>query len=250
MAKSWLPKAHTTEPPIDKGGFWITHPQLSPDKDGKPAHKANAYLENPQHERVFMWVDDVTADFAMTGNVAQSRKQREFFPHNFTQPSIHVHCQTPNSYQYNRLGAFIREGQKQGMVQQGDVLRLRIASGGEEAARHVMKGHHNHISVDGYVTTAPRGAERFINAPDYEFDFVITHAWNFLGLQDQAVTVAHLRTIMGIVGDPALHWHWENGKPPKNNDNQGSSPHTNEGIITPGLSDFGLQNDPTVDPFK
>jgi hypothetical protein len=217
MASSWTPDAGDQIPEIRKGGFWVTHPQLRPDQNGESENGTNAYLENAKGERVWLWVNDITSDFAMTGSTAQSRQRREFYAHNFAQTTMNVNCQTPNSAEYNRLGAFIRDAQMMGLHQQGNVLKLRINSGGfplEKNMRGNIKGKHHGIYVDGYIINSTRGAERWVNAPDFQFAFVISKANNFLGLDDSLVS-QQLRTIMGIINDPNINWEWENGKPPK-----------------------------------
>lgn len=262
MPSSWVPggqgdlnSTETNSAHPAGGGFWVTHPEMSPDSEGEPQKQANAYLEDQNGSRVFMWVDDVTADFAMTGNTAQSRKRREFYPHNFSQPVLRIHCQTPNSYEYNRIGAFIRAAQRDavsdGDLKEQPLLRLRINSGGQNTARKVTRGHHNRIAVDGYVTSAPRGAERFVNAPDFEFDFVITKAWNFLGLQDDATVSAELATIFDILGDSTQNWKWETGEPPQLASNgQGNHTESQEEGPSPALFNSHVpENNPIEDPF-
>ena len=216
MASSWTPGGKI--PDVRKGKFWVTHPQMRPDENGKSRNGTNAYLENVKGQRVWLWVNDVTSDFSMAGSTGQSRHRREFFAHNFAQPSLNVNCQTPNSAEYNRLGAFIRDAQLMGLSHQGQVLKLRILPGGFEIKskmRGNIKGKRHGVYVDGYIINSTRGAERWVNAPDFQFSFVISQAHDFLGLQDQDVTSHKLRTILGIINDPDLHWEWENGKPPK-----------------------------------
>lgn len=221
MASSWKPNASDDAPDIRTGPYWVTHPQLPPeDARGGRLNNTNAFLENVKGERVWLWINDITSDFAMSGTTAQSRNRREFFAHNFTQPSLNINCQTPNSYEYNRLGAFIRDAQLKGLSHQGQVLKFRVAPGGYSANKnnvgsYTVKGKHEGLYVDGYILNAGRGAERWVNAPDYQFSFVISHAHNFLGLHDQDVQSMKLRTILNLVNDPRLKWDWENGKPPK-----------------------------------
>ncbi len=248
MASSWKPGASDNIPDLRTGGFWVTHPQLRPEDDkGRSMNKSNAYLENVKGERVWLWINDITSDFAMSGTTAQSHKRREFFAHNFTQPSLNINCQTPNSYEYNRLGAFIRDAQLKGLSHQGNVLKLRVAPGGYEAKKNV-KGTHRGIYVDGYIINSVRGAERWVNAPDFQFSFVISHAHNFLGLQDQDVKSQQLRTIMGIINDPSLKWDWENGKPPKggNGKKQQDGGDDGDGWDNP----FDENPFPDIDPFN
>lgn len=218
MAIAWSPDGEndSKNTPVRGGGFWVTHPQIKLEDDrGEPINGANAYLENAKAERIGLWINSVQADFAATGSTAQSRTGRDFYHHNFQQPTMILGGQTPNSAEYNRLGAFIRDSHKLGLTHQGQVLRLRVDKGGKNTVRGNMRGQRNHIDVDGYILNATRGAERFVNAPDYEFSFVITKAREFLDLQDRDADPIKLMTIMGILRSADVPFVWEDGEVPK-----------------------------------
>ncbi len=116
--------------PLDQG-YGVTAFPKSPSKLG-----ANARFVNIRGEAIEFWIEEMTANFGMTGTTGQSHKLRQFFPHNIVQPSITVTGIAPNSYQYNRLAAFIRVAQHDGLLGQelrtlGIPLRNVIDSTGQ-----------------------------------------------------------------------------------------------------------------------
>lgn len=244
MASSWKPDA--SDPDLRTGDFWVTHPQMRPDENGESRNGANAYLENVKGQRVWLWVNDITSDFAMSGETAQSRNRREFFAHNFAQPSMTVNCQTPNSYEYNRLGEFIRDSHQKGFANQGHVLKFKLAPSGYGPHR-TAKGIHSGIFVEGHILNASRGAERWVNAPDFQFSFAISKATQFLHLNDEYVYANKLRTIMGIINDPKLNWEWEDGKPPKSGKKERDTSHEFHNPFA-GHNPFPDINDPFEPP--
>lgn len=193
MAKSWTPGTDV-EQPIDRG-YAIKRPNLSPDRAGQPQKDANAYFENGNGERVFMWVSDVEAQFAMTGSTAQSRAYRRFYPHNFAQPTCTISGQCPNQYEMGRLAEFIRDSQLL-QLEDNPLLKFRLFTQGKDTARPLQKGKHRRISISGYVLNVPRTAERWVNAPEYRLEFAIAKAEHFLGLQDQVVSRVRLSNIL------------------------------------------------------
>lgn len=201
MASSWVPEARNEFGRIDKG-YRVKAPDLKPDSNGDSRNKANAYLQNRSGERVWMWVNGVTSDFAMAGTTAQSKKRRSFFPHNFTQPVMTISCQNPNQFQAARLAEFIRLEHKKCILNEQHFLTLAILAGGEATKKPIVKGHHDRIVVDGYVQEIQRGSERFINAPDTQFTFIITRAHNFLGLHDQTVRIVKFKSILDVITKP------------------------------------------------
>jgi hypothetical protein len=203
MASSWNPNSQQGGPhlPFDRG-FWATRPNFPPDNKGESRNGSNAFLENGRGERVYMWVNEVTANFALSGTTAQSAKRRSFYPHNLAQPSITVGGQTPNTYEYNRLSAFIRDGHLKQVAGKGDdegVFALRVYAGGKNTTRDIQRGRRKQISVDGYIQNAAAGATRFINAPPFQFTFIITRAYKFLSLDDDPVAQFRLKQILDLL---------------------------------------------------
>lgn len=152
---------------------------------GPEPETANAYLENRvTNERLPLWVYDFSSDFSATGTEAQSRMRKEFFPRFFTQPRYVIKGQTPNQYEWQRLGQFIRRGMLM-QVMSGPVLGsnpqfeafvLRIEGRGYAMKNRNLKGGHAGWTLEGYIEEAPAGGERFQFAPEYEFTFILANA--------------------------------------------------------------------------
>lgn len=198
MASSWTPSA--AEVPINRGDF-VGLPKMDPDDKGRSTRGTNAYLANAKDQRVYMWVNGINADFGLSGDTAQSRKRRTFFPHNFNQPTVTISGQTPNVFQQNRLMFFIRDAQKRGLIDRTNILRFRLLPGGKDTRRRIQRGRHNGIALDGYINAVEVGAERFVTAGDYQLQFTVTRAFNFLGMADDVITGIQLKSFLqNIVG--------------------------------------------------
>jgi hypothetical protein len=214
MARSWTPNAgdgNASKDALEKPRTWpaANEPDISPDKDGKISNHANGFLQNQRGERIGLWVNGVDASFSMAGETYQSRKKREFYAHNFAQPVITISGQTPNTYQFNRLAEFVRGTHKQALHlrDQREIALVKLRIRGEKPTEttgksRTIKGAHRPIAVDGFITMVERGAERFINAPDYQFDFVIVYAHNWMDLEERQVRRVRFESILKIIQDP------------------------------------------------
>ncbi len=172
---------------IDKG-YYVTLPRIS------VAQRApTLYLENNVGRRVYLWVTDVTANFAMGGSFAQSVERRSFYPRNFIQPTMTFQGVTPNQYSYAKLGEFVR-GTQLRAVRDGNggrVVRLimpernnAIRKGGQ--VYRIPKGKRRGYDLDGYIMNMGRGAKKFENVPSFQFDFVIATSRQGLFTTDAA----------------------------------------------------------------
>lgn len=214
-------------------GYVIRTPDLEPDHGGHSINQSNAYLENHDQERVYMWVNAIESDFAMAGQTAQSKKRREFFPHNFTQPSLTISGQTPNQYQHARLAEFIRQHQKQSAISDKRVLNLKILGGGEDTKQETVKGIRDPVDLTGYINSAQRTAEVGVNAPDFSFSFVILKASKFIGLQDQVVRSVKFRDILDVIQHPDSKFEFQGGGVPQGGHPQGNGENGGPGSIIP-----------------
>lgn len=208
MASSWVPGG--LQQPIDRG-YSVRSPDFRPDQGGEAINGANALLEKGDGSRVFLWVNNVESAFAMAGNTAQSHRSRRFYPHNFTQPSVTISGQTPNQYEYGRLAEFVRSAQLRSLNDDQALLTFKLFEGGGAGITNdnpAIRGKHQQIAIRGYVTRVDRITERFINAPNWTMEFVITEAQSFLGLHDQPAVRQRLKTII----DGIRHGGYEDGK--------------------------------------
>lgn len=175
-----------------KKGYGVASPDSNPAFSGR----VNGRFVNQTNEKIDFWIEDIETSFGMTGTKAQSRNLREFMPHNINQPSVTISGRAPNSFQLNRLGAFIRSAQWNGLNTDklGEALRHEVTSSGQTVqvntirfilrngkgafpynGKHV-KGVHNPWVLEGYVKEFKAGAQRFNQAPQFKFEFWIAES--------------------------------------------------------------------------
>lgn len=185
--------------PIGRG-YGVADPNIDP-ADLNP----NGRMTNQKGEDIDFWVEEIVANFAMTGTTAQSRNVRQFMPHNVVQPTITVTGRAPNYFQYNRLASFVRSShynalhpQEQireevtanGRKVRSETVRLLIRNGrepevwnanrsekrpGDRAGKRV-KGVHVPWLVEGYIKSMKAGGERFNPAPQFSFEFFVAES--------------------------------------------------------------------------
>lgn len=198
MASSWLPHGKgLLNAPIDKG-MHVTKPELKPDEGGLPRNRANAALEGYDGSRIFLWVNEVEMDYGMGGTTGQSMLVRDWYSHNFIQPVFRISGQCPNQFEHQRLAEFIRWSHVTAInpkIKDGQV-KLWLFSKGKNTKRPIERGSHHAFQAKGYIPKGTRLAERFINAPDFSFDFIVTKInGSFSGLNDEYVPIA-IKSIM------------------------------------------------------
>lgn len=185
--------------PYDRGD-WVKTPNVEPGL-GRNADRWNAVMIDPLGGTIKMWITDMASSFQMAGQTAQSRYYRQFFPHNFVQTAFTITGQTPNSYQYNRLAAFVRNSQRANLVAEQIIHDQGAAGVPLQGVNHTksgvgiptvtlltkrvpndskrnVKGGHIGWNLQGYIKSMPAGAKRFDPAPQYKFDFIVAAASN------------------------------------------------------------------------
>ena len=125
---------------------------------------ANGLLTFPKLESKSLWIYEVNSTFGMAGSKAQSYRTRSFFPRNFIQPSFMVSCQFPNQETYADVVEFIRNTQ----TLLDSSLRLYITP-----RRMGVKGLSEPFEAEGYIKSVSRSHERFVYAPELQFEFII-----------------------------------------------------------------------------
>jgi hypothetical protein len=179
--------------PIDKG-YGVRDPELK-------NVTANGRFTNQANEKLDFWIEEIEANFGMTGSKAQSRGVREFMPHNINQPTITVTGRAANSFQYNRMASFVRASHYDALnlEELGTTVRTMLVGNKEEgfaetrvkadtvrfvlrkqpegspqpwSGRHV-KGSHVPWVLEGYIKSFKAGAERFEVAPQFTFEFSV-----------------------------------------------------------------------------
>jgi hypothetical protein len=187
-------------------GYYVSLPSTDP-ADNNPS----AQLENIRGDTIGLWISNFSIDFSMGGTYAQSMRLRQYMPRNLIQPVIHVEGQMPNSFQYQRLAEFVRESHydtlfPQTLVTDQQMLSFTLfaghlgdltlfSAGGKRKAKmgdYVVQGKGPHAlqHFRGYIQSIQRGAQQFINAPTYTFDFVPSYSYGDLYRQGRATTIS------------------------------------------------------------
>lgn len=177
-----------------KRGYGVADPDINPAE-----RQSNGRMTNQKGENIEFWVEEIVANFAMTGSTAQSRNVRQFMPHNVVQPTITVIGRAPNYFQFNRLASFVRAshynalhtGQQireeltpGGHKVKVETVRLLVRNGREPGVWNAqrtaegkrVKGIHVPWLVEGYIKSMKAGGERFNPAPQFAFEFFVAES--------------------------------------------------------------------------
>lgn len=184
------PSIYGLHQPYDRG-YSAKHRNINP----RHYRSRNAQFVNQLNEDLWFWVDDFEANFEITGSTAQSKRTRQFYPHNLAQPSVTVTGVAPSNRFFNDIASFVRAAQSYSTA--GRELRMagltandyRTMIGPDSKpiyrptmrlnlyARHQKNAAHNklHLSwnLEGYVKTIRAGGEKENFAPTFTFEFII-----------------------------------------------------------------------------
>lgn len=151
--------------PVNRG-YAMTLPNRKADEQNY-----TAYLQDQDGAQMYLWLHNIEAGFEMGGNFAQSARKRDWYPRNFSQASFALTGRTANQAEYHKLAEFIRKTQDKSLRWKdtdpiGSTVLLGIPSSGRHAG-HSLRGHILHME---------RTSERWIFAPEYRFEFLISAA--------------------------------------------------------------------------
>jgi hypothetical protein len=157
-------------------------------------HLANGSLNN----NTYQWPLFVTAldiDFSVQGSTAQSRLTRDFYPHNFVQPTFQVSGQAIDEMDYGMMCDYVHLCQRNmltGTFDESNLLQLQIAKRGIPGGRsdgltvtttnngqtttnynQTIHGPHSEIVAIGVVTSMPRQHQAGVPAPTWAFGFQV-----------------------------------------------------------------------------
>lgn len=166
----------------------LGHGQNATLEDRSVQHKDNSFDE------VKLWVQEISADFSLAATTAQGPLKRDLYPHNFVQPSYTFSCQSPNQEHRARVAEFVRRSQLRSLQGLG-LLRIYVPAAGldrmtlttsnhnnktkKATTRRIVrnqKGARSQLALEGYIQSIPRGDERFVNAPDFQFNFIVSRS--------------------------------------------------------------------------
>lgn len=186
-------------------------------------HDSSGYLRRPDGAQIDMWIEEISADFSLSGTSGQSRMKRDFYPHSFNDVKLMVKGRVASTQEYNRLALFVREHHWRaldsinggGTADQTLQFVLHNTYGNGHTWRkprsqdselgHALtntKGPHRPWSVNGFVESINAGATRFEVAPQFEFAFVVTrsefNASTGIWEEHQELTGSYLSTILQL----------------------------------------------------
>jgi hypothetical protein len=217
MPASWVPdtvQGTTGFQPITSG-VGVASPNMPADIGGQLANGANALLETSTFVNG-LWIYNVQSNFTLDGTFVQGPLVRDWYPHNLGVPTLIFAGQTPNNFERNRLSTFIRQSHITAVRDATDsgkeAIRLTLpgtavgttiyplVGGGSAQGSYGNgwqnnlpagghKGPHGMIDVVGYIDSFEFGADRFVTAYEYTFDFVIVQVISWLGLKDNQVSI-------------------------------------------------------------
>lgn len=160
--------------PIDQG-------QLATQFDNRVADEVSgtAKLLNRQSgEFLWLWIEDIKSDFAMSGKSAQSRVYNQFYPRSFNQPKFLIQGRLANDRQFNELAEFVRESQVGAIHYAEAPLSFQMPYRGLTGIPEDRIDYKRHSGwvVQGYIPKVQAGAKNHNPAPQFSFEYVFTYS--------------------------------------------------------------------------
>lgn len=214
---SWQYTSPTDKAPvmsIDQG-YYVNHPDASLPSRNYKATNANstAALIDQDGNTMFMYLHEISMSFEIGGTTAQSPKFRQWYPRNFTQPLVTVVGQVANEAEYGALVEFVRTCQRNSLrwkdpnPQRMNQITLKIREGGPGKAgvagadgqpTAAERLHHEGHKMYGHILNIERKAERWVNAPEFTFQFMVATAdAGLFNIDSAALNLNDLERIVG-----------------------------------------------------
>jgi hypothetical protein len=136
-------------------------------------------LVNDQNVTRHLWAHQISMNFELAGSYAQSASFRAFYPRNFVQPHIQISGQCASQADHASLIEFIRKCQLQAIRGANNTTGLIIPQGSPESKITQQSGgrfEHQGHAFQGHILKADRTAERWVNAPEFQFEFLVVTA--------------------------------------------------------------------------
>lgn len=163
---SWQYKGAPIRPGDE--GYYVNTPNRAVDRH-------NVLLEDQCGNTMLLWVHEIVMNFQMAGQRAQSHRMAEWYPRNFVAPTVTLTGQTQNQKQYAHIAEWIRRTQYYALrwKNAGEyTVKLSIPDNGNKVLGHYHQGH----TLRGYIRNIERRTERFVNAPQFSFEFIVATA--------------------------------------------------------------------------
>lgn len=196
-------------------GYDIAAARLSSSRRAVALNSANSILTSPvggDNYQMSLFITDVQMDSQLVGTTAQAQLTRDFYPHNFVQPTIQCTGVSIDQEDFGMLCEFIHAAQhyaiengQTGLTQlfiagrnnpspYGNAFNRGISgnrprnsanrnvsvSGASSGAMNGtwwnqnIKGTHQPILAQGYVNSMPREHQQFEYVVQWELDFIVT----------------------------------------------------------------------------
>jgi hypothetical protein len=152
-------------------------------------NRANAYLTNHHGDYVALWVTDITADFEMAGEAAQSRRKKSFYAHNFQMVTFMLRGQHGSIFQSNRLAEFVRATHLSSLATKSQTVQLDIVGQGSPFGRNNRhtKGDMRPITLHGHIEKAFFGSQQYVYAPYFQLPFSVQYSRDKLFKSNRSV---------------------------------------------------------------
>lgn len=168
----------------------------------------------PTQRQINLWITDLQADFSVSGDQAQSRMLREFFPRSFNDVTLTIIGNCANSQEFNRLALFVREAQwralhalNTGAANVNPMVTFVLHSNFPYSTNRT-KGQHRPWNVSGYVQSMEAGAIAQNVAPEFAIQFIVAESslHGNTGLwADSLDKIAPLTNMLNLLGAQAGH---------------------------------------------
>jgi hypothetical protein len=140
-----------------------------------------------------LFITDLTIDFALSGDTAQSALTRDMYPHNIVMPTFALDGQCYDQTSYGMLTEFVHYHQRHAITNpNANLMQLYVAgnvypningnSGSTQGVKHNnsfhpnqgIKGQHDPILCLGYIMSMPRQHQTGVYAPTYSLNFTVS----------------------------------------------------------------------------
>lgn len=180
MASPWqysYPGERKPVVPTDTG--YHVHLPDEPNRDYRASERRyTIYLEDQDGNGRYLYAHEIGMNFQISGSYAQSPQFRSWYPRNFVQPVIQITGQTASQADYQALAEFIHKAQQKSLRwddsdNRQNTIHMRIP----HTEKHMDENHrHTGHSVNGHIRNIQRLSERWINAPEFNFEFIVVTA--------------------------------------------------------------------------
>lgn len=171
--------------PIDQG-YFVKSPNVAANHN-----TATGYLKDQDDQHFYLWIHDITGSFEVSGSNVQAESSRTWFPRYMTQPKLTITGQTANQYEYGRLAEFIRVTQDKSLrfdkvAHDLNTVTLGVQGHGGIKTPTGVRYSRTPILCQGHIKSIERHTERWNNAPQFTFDFIVAFSTQGLYTIDQS----------------------------------------------------------------